>query len=162
MARFIVILSTLFLFAVHLSFASESIETFFIHDKASKALKELSHESFKFQLLASKIQVHPKYKKHKETAKFPKDFDLYIRITGVDINSIGNIDTESFYLAPAYNKLYVERYIEFLEYKINELELELAKATGKPSNEISKIGADLTKKETKLKGYISGSDQWPD
>jgi hypothetical protein len=142
--------------------AAESIETFFNNKKALKALEELYDESSKFQLLAHKIKNHPKYKNQDKKDKFPKDFELYIRITDVDINSIGDIDTESLYLAPAYNRLYVMRYCEFLEYKINKLELELAETKGKSSNEISKMKAELQKKESKLKSYINDDNQWPD
>lgn len=157
----ILVLSFLLLIMSSFSSAEDTLDNFFTFIKANEALENLSKESFKYQLLANKIKDHPKYRKNKRTDRLSRDFELYIRIRGVDIKSLGNIDSELFYLAPARSRVFIRRYFEYMEYRIRKLELELAKAKGALDSDISVLSQEVGEKEKKLKGYLDG-DQWPD
>lgn len=148
-----------FLFSMpSICLSDDKIDKYFSAVQAKEALEDLANESFKFQLLAGKIISHPKYK---TSEKFPKSFEIYIRVTGTDINSLGDIDSESRYLKPAHDRLYIERYMHYMEYKSRKLELELAKAKSLSQGDISTLTAEVEVLKKKLNSYF-GEDMWPD
>lgn len=139
------------------SFAEQKLDDYFTSDKANSSIKNLFQDSSNYQLLAEKIIYHPKYKK---TEQLSKDFDLYIRVTSSDINRFETINSERLYLRPANDRLYLKRYLEYMEYKNKSLELELAKEK-LPQTDTSALTETVSKLEKRLNSYFS-DDMWAD
>jgi hypothetical protein len=158
MRRFFSLFLLVLLSMSSMCFAESNIDKFFSADQAKQALDGLAQESFKYQLLAEKIIHHPKYQK---ADKLPKSFEIYIRVTGTDINRLGIIDSEGRYLKPAHDRLYIERYMRYLEYKSKTLELELAKGKNSQHRDISTLTTEVEALEKELNSYFS-DDMWPD
>lgn len=135
--------------------ADDRLDAYFNKDKADRSIDDLFQESAKFQWLAHKIKDNPEYKKAKSISK---DLVIDIKITGMDIKSFGDINTESLYLKPAHDRLYAKRYIEYMEYKTKKLELELAKAKG---NETEILSKEVENFKNNLMKYFD-DNEWPD
>jgi hypothetical protein len=65
-------------------------------------------------------------------------------------------------MPPAYYKLYIERYFDFMEYKLEKAEFEVGKRRGMSEDEVYRRETNLLKKEARLKDYLTNQDQWPD
>jgi hypothetical protein len=160
--KYLIVFLVLALLAPQTCFGEKTLDEFFNQNDALVALNFLSNDSSAFQSFAYKITDHPKYKKHNKQEKFAKDYDLYIRITGPEINSLRNINYEALYMPPAYYKLYIERYFDFMEYKLEKAEFEVGKRRGMSEDEVYRRETNLLKKEARLKDYLTNQDQWPD
>lgn len=148
------------------SYAGDNIDSFFSDGKELEYVKIIKDDLNNYSDLTQNIRDNKKFKQlisenYDNIVNIQDKENIQIILSGRDIKSLGNIGWEYQNIGVTNKILFLERYVNYKNYQIKNLELKLAKSNKSTDQEIAILQQQVDKMKILIQSYLDES-MWSD